>query len=100
MQYRSLGRTGVPVSVLCLGCMNFGFPTPERDSIEMIDCALDQGVNFLDTANVYNRGKSEEIVGAALKKNGNGSRIALATKVHGQHDDDNLRAERTKCRHL
>src|SRR5229473_656746 len=99
MQYRSLGRTGVPVSVLCLGCMNFGFPTPERDSIEMIDCALDQGVNFLDTANVYNRGKSEEIVGAALKKNGKRSRIVLATKVHGKMEDDNLLAEGNNRRH-
>ncbi len=100
MQYRSLGRTGVPVSVLCLGCMNFGFPTPERDSIEMIDCALDQGVNFLDTANVYNRGKSEEIVGAALKKNGKRSRIVLATKVHGKMEDDNLLAEGNNRRHI
>ena len=66
MEYRSLGRTGVQVSSLCLGCMNFGSPTPENESLSMIDCALDQGINFLETANVYNRGVSEEIVGKSL----------------------------------
>ncbi len=73
MEYRSLGRPGVQVSTLCLGCMNFGFPTPEEESLTMIDAALDRGINFLDTANVYNRGRSEEIVGKALQRNGNQS---------------------------
>ncbi len=100
MEYRSFGRTGVQVSVLCLGCMNFGFPTPEDESMTMIDAALDEGVNFLDTANVYNRGRSEEIVGAALKRNGRRDRIVLATKVHGRMDDDDVLAAGNNRRHI
>src|SRR4051812_15740154 len=100
MQYRSLGRTGVQVSALCLGCMNFGGPTPEDESIRMIDCALDQGINFLDTANVYSRGRSEEIVGNALKQNGKRQRIVLATKVHGRMDDDDILAAGNNRRHI
>lgn len=100
MEYRSLGRTGVQVSALCLGCMNFGFPTPEDESLTMIDAALDQGVNFLDTANVYNRGLSEEIVGKALKRNGKRERIVLATKVHGRMADDDILAAGNNRRHI
>lgn len=83
MEYRSLGRTGVLVSPLCLGAMNFGGPTDEETSIRIIDRALDAGINFIDTANVYNRGESERIVGKALKQNGSRDRVVLATKVHG-----------------
>jgi aryl-alcohol dehydrogenase-like predicted oxidoreductase len=100
MEYRSLGRTGVQVSVLCLGCMNFGFPTPEEEARTIIDAALDAGVNFLDTANVYNRGVSEEIVGRALKANGKRDRIVLATKVHGRMDDDDILAAGNNRRHI
>jgi aryl-alcohol dehydrogenase-like predicted oxidoreductase len=100
MEYRSLGRTGVQVSALCLGCMNFGAPTPEKESMEIIDCALDQGINFLDTANVYSRGQSEEIVGKALQRNGKRGRIVLATKVHGRMDDDNVLAAGNNRRHI
>lgn len=89
MQYRSLGRTGVQVSELCLGCMNFGGPTAEQDSFAIIDRAIDAGVNFIDTANVYGRGTSEEVVGKALQRNGARDRIVLATKVHGpMHDSE------------
>jgi hypothetical protein len=59
MEYRSLGRTGVMVSPLCLGAMNFPSPTPEDESMAIIHRALDAGINFIDTANVYNRGESE-----------------------------------------
>jgi 1-deoxyxylulose-5-phosphate synthase len=83
MEYRSLGRTGVLVSPLCLGAMNFGGPTDETMSIEIIDRALDAGINFIDTANVYNHGESERIVGKALKGNGRRDQVVLATKVHG-----------------
>jgi aryl-alcohol dehydrogenase-like predicted oxidoreductase len=100
MQYRDLGRTGVQVSSLCLGCMNFGFPTPEDESLELIDYALDHGVNFLDTANVYNRGVSEEIVGKALKRNGKRDHIVLATKVHGKMDDNEVLASGNNRRHI
>lgn len=87
MEYRSLGRTGVQVSPLCLGAMNFGGPTSEEDSIEIINRALDGGINFIDTANVYNRGESERIVGKALKENGRRNEVVLATKVHGRMGD-------------
>ncbi len=84
MDYRSLGRTGVLVSPLCLGAMNFGGPTDEDASIAIIDRALDAGINFIDTANVYNGGESERIVGKALQQNGLRDQVVLATKVHGQ----------------
>ena len=100
MQYRSLGRTGVQVSSLCLGCMNFGSPTPEDESLALVDFALDNGVNFLDTANVYNRGRSEEIVGKALQRNGKRDRIVLATKVHGKMDDVDVLASGNNRRHI
>lgn len=87
MEYRSLGRTGVMVSPLCLGAMNFGGPTDEATSIKIINRALDAGINFIDTANVYNRGESERIVGKALKENGQRHAIVLATKVHGGMGD-------------
>ena len=88
MEYRNLGRTGVKVSSLCLGAMNFGDPTEERESIEIIDRSIEGGVNFIDTANVYNTGVSEEIVGRALKANGKRDNIVLATKVFGKMSDD------------
>jgi len=88
MEYRSLGRTGAKVSVLCLGCMMFGGKTIPEDSYTIIDRAIDAGINFLDTANVYSRGRSEEVTGEALKRNGKRDRIVLATKVHGVMDDN------------
>lgn len=100
MEYRSLGRTGVPVSIICLGCMNFGDKTTEADSMDIIDRALNAGINFLDTANVYSRGVSEEIVGKALKRNGQRNHIVLATKVHGRMDDHNLLAAGNNRRHI
>jgi aryl-alcohol dehydrogenase-like predicted oxidoreductase len=84
MEYRSLGRTGVMVSPLCLGAMNFGGPTGEDESIAIIDHALESGINFLDTANVYNDGESERVVGKALKANRRRDQVVLATKVYGK----------------
>lgn len=98
MEYRNLGRTGVPVSALCLGCMNFGGPTPEADSIKIIHHALAEGVNFVDTANVYSRGVSEEITGKALQ--GKRDKVVLATKVHGRMSDDNLLDYGNSRRHI
>ena len=80
MEYRVLGRTGVKVSPLCLGAMNFGTPTPEGESIRIIHAALDGGINFIDTADVYSTGESERIVGQALKEGGRRDRVVLATK--------------------
>src|SRR5947207_3791085 len=89
MDLRPLGRTGVQVSQLCLGAMMFGAwgETDHDESIRIIHAALDAGINFVDTADVYSRGESEEIVGKALA----GSRrddVVLATKVHGSMGDD------------
>jgi aryl-alcohol dehydrogenase-like predicted oxidoreductase len=84
MEYRDLGRTGVKVSPLCLGTMNFPQPSGQAESIEMMNHALDVGINFFDTANVYNQGESEKIVGRALKANGRRDDVVLATKVYGR----------------
>ena len=100
MEYRDFGRTGMKVSPLCLGCMNFGRRTTPEDAYDIIDRALDAGLNFLDTANVYSRGRSEEITGEALKRNGSRSRIVLATKVHGRMDDDDPNAAGSSRRHI
>ena len=83
MEYRTLGRTGVMVSPLCLGTMNFPEPSGEKESITIMNRALDGGINFVDTANVYNQGESEKIVGKALKENGRRDEVVLATKVYG-----------------
>ena len=80
MEYRMLGRTGVKVSPLCLGTMNFGGPTPEDESIRIIHAALDAGINFIDTADMYNAGESERIVGKALKQGNRRDQVVLATK--------------------
>ncbi len=68
MEYRPLGKSGLKVAPLCLGTMMFGGPTDERDSHGIIGRARDQGFNFLDTADVYNEGRSEEVVGRAIAK--------------------------------
>ena len=89
MDHRELGRTGVSVSPLCLGAMMFGAwgETDHDECIRIIHRALDAGINFIDTADVYARGESEEIVGKALK--GRRDDIVLATKIHGRmHDTD------------
>ncbi len=87
MEYRALGRTGAQVSALCLGCMNFGDDADEAASIEIIDRALDAGVNFLDTADVYSRGKSETVTGKALARDGKRDKVFLATKGFNKMDD-------------
>lgn len=81
MEYRSLGRTGVMVTPLCLGTMNFGGPTNEEDSVSILNHALDAGINFIDTANSYNNGESERIIGKYLKESGKRDQVVLATKV-------------------
>ncbi len=100
MEYRSFGRTGVKVSPICLGCMNFGGKTTPEDSSLIIDHAIEAGINFLDTANVYSRGRSEEVTGEALKRNGKRQQIVLATKVHGVMDDDDPNMQGNSRRHI
>jgi aryl-alcohol dehydrogenase-like predicted oxidoreductase len=89
MQLHSLGRTGIKVSPLCLGAMMFGAwgNTDHEDSIRIIHRALDAGINFIDTADVYSQGESETIVGKALASIDR-SRVVVATKVHGNMGDD------------
>ncbi|MEM2905896.1 MAG: aldo/keto reductase [Candidatus Bathyarchaeia archaeon] len=85
MQYVNLGRAGVKVSRICLGCMSFGNAAEWMIEIDearpIVERALDLGVNFFDTANVYSRGRSEEILGELL--NGRRDDVVIATKVHG-----------------
>jgi aryl-alcohol dehydrogenase-like predicted oxidoreductase len=97
MDYVNLGNTGLMVSRICLGCMTYGEPNrgnhewtlPEAESRPFIKQALDAGINFFDTANVYSAGSSEEILGRALKDLPRDS-LVVATKVHGQmHDHPN-----------
>ena len=91
MDYARLGRTGLKVSRLCLGCMTYGEPNRgphewtlgEEQSRPFIRQALEAGINFFDTANVYSAGSSEEIVGRALNEFARRDEIVLATKVHG-----------------
>ena len=87
LQQVQLGRTGVKVSNLCLGAMMFGGKSNADDSYAMIDAAIDRGLNFIDTANVYNAGRSEEVTGQALQRNGKRNAMVLATKVHGKMGD-------------
>src|SRR4051812_26580555 len=92
MDYVNFDRTGLKVSRLCLGCMSYGDPArgthawsfPEEQSRPFIKKALESGINFFDTANVYSDGTSEEIVGRALKDFAHRDDVVLATKVHGR----------------
>jgi len=88
MNYRTLGKTGIKVSPYCLGAMMFGkmANADHDDAIRIIHKALDAGINFIDTADRYSQGESEEIVGQALK--GRRENIVLATKVHGPMGED------------
>jgi aryl-alcohol dehydrogenase-like predicted oxidoreductase len=88
MEYRNLGRTGVKVSPLCLGAMMFGAwgNADHDDSIDIVHRALDAGINFIDTADVYSTGESEEIVGKALA--GRRDDIVVATKCHAAMSED------------
>src|SRR4051795_10343601 len=92
MDYVKLGRTGLEVSRICLGCMSFGerdrgnhtWTLSEEESRPFLQRAVELGVNFWDTANVYSDGSSEEIVGRALRDFANRDEIVLATKVQGR----------------
>jgi len=82
MDYTHLGRTGLLVSRLCLGTMNFGPLATEDESHRMMDRALEHGINFFDTANMYSLGVSEEVVGRALKEMARRDEVVVATKVY------------------
>jgi aryl-alcohol dehydrogenase-like predicted oxidoreductase len=95
MEYAQLGNTGMKVSRICLGCMGFGdaqwvhkWVLDEENSRPIIQKALEMGINFFDTANVYSIGKSEEILGRALKDFAKRDEVVIATKVNGKMRDD------------
>lgn len=96
MNYVNLGRTGLKVSRICLGCMSYGVPErgphpwtlPEEQGRPFIKRALEEGINFFDTANVYSDGTSEEILGRALKDFARREEVVVATKVHGRMRKD------------
>ena len=87
MVYRQFGRTGVMVSPFVLGTMNFGSPTSRENSLAIIEKAVEAGINVIDTANVYNKGESEAIVGEAIARLKCRDRIFLATKVYNAMGD-------------
>ena len=96
MNYRSLGRTGVMVSPICIGSFNFSAPTPDDEAERIVRCATDAGINFFDTADSYNGGESERMLGRALAATGTRDQIVLASKVHfptgpGPNDRGNSR---------
>ena len=102
MEYRVLGRTGVKVAPLCLGSDNFANPTPEAESIAIIDRAMDAGINLIDTSNSYAKGESERIIGRALAANGRRDQVMIATKVYsptgpGPNDCGNSRLHLIKA---
>jgi aryl-alcohol dehydrogenase-like predicted oxidoreductase len=99
VEYRNLGRTGVKVSQLCLGTMMFGRSTSEADSVAIIERALDQGVNFVDTANAYSAGASERYVGKALA-GGRRASVVLATKGFFPLDPKDPNGRGLSRRHL
>jgi len=91
MEYRTLGRSGLKVAPLCLGTDNFANPTAEADALQIIDRAVDAGINLIDTSNNYSAGESERIIGKALRANGRRDKLILATKFHypvGQSPND------------
>jgi len=96
MEYRILGKTGIKVSSLCLGTVNFADPTSEQESIAIVHSAVNAGINLIDTSNSYAAGESESFIGRALALNKKRDSILLATKVFyptgpGPNDRDNSR---------
>src|SRR6478672_4380592 len=101
MDYRHLGRSGLRVSPLCLGTMNFGPQTSEADSFAIMDSALDAGINFFDTANGYGGGETEQIVGRWFALGGGRrEKVVLATKVYGNVAGEWPNDSKLSARHI
>jgi aryl-alcohol dehydrogenase-like predicted oxidoreductase len=105
VEYRSLGRTGIQVSAACFGTMTFGWEPEdwgsyEQTGIELTHRALDMGINFFDTADVYARGESERILGKALTLKQSRDKVVLATKCHGKMSDTDPNAWGNSKRHV
>ena len=95
MKYRKLGNTDIDVSVICLGTMTFGEQNTQEEGFEQMDYALDRGVNFFDTAELYavmprkeTYGKTEEIIGNWFKERKNRDKVILASKIASKSEDD------------
>jgi NDP-hexose C3-ketoreductase / dTDP-4-oxo-2-deoxy-alpha-D-pentos-2-ene 2,3-reductase len=101
MDYRHLGRSGLQVSPLCLGTMNFGSQTGETDSFAIIDRALEEGINFFDTANGYGDSQTEQILGRWFAQGGGRrEKVVLATKVYGNVAGDWPNDSKLSARHI
>lgn len=100
MIYRSLGRTGVQVSAVSLGTMLFGGETNAETATALVERALDAGINSIDTANIYGRGKSEELLGRVLAQTGKRQQLVLASKVHVHMDQSDRNAGGNHRRHI
>ncbi|MDR3373143.1 MAG: NADP(H)-dependent aldo-keto reductase [Ancalomicrobiaceae bacterium] len=105
MEYRQLGRTGINVSAICLGTMTWGQQNTEADGHAQMDYALDRGINFFDTAEMYaippraeTQGATERIIGSWFKARGNRDKVILASKVSGRSDSTYLRADKSPTR--
>ena len=94
MDYTQLGKSNLEVSKVCLGTMHFGSRTTEEDSFAIMDKALEMGINFFDTANIYAYGTSEEFLGRALKDFANRDEVVIATSVNPNDDVVEALAER------
>jgi aryl-alcohol dehydrogenase-like predicted oxidoreductase len=102
MEYRPLGRTGVKVSQLCLGCWMFGDRASKEESVSIMDTSFDAGINFLDTSNIYGGavGRSETIIGEVLKDKGNRDAVVISTKVHFPTNLDDPNGRGNSRRHI
>ena len=100
MEYRRFGRSDLQVSALTLGCMAFGSWADEKESFRIIDAAIDAGINLIDTANIYQYGTSETIVGKALKANGKRNETILATKFSGPMDPEKVNRDMCSRYHI
>ncbi len=83
MEYRKLGRTGLKVSEICFGTATFGWHTEQEEAVRMLDVFVEEGGNFIDTADVYSAGRSEEMIGQWIKTSGKRHQVVLATKCRG-----------------
>src|SRR5438045_8592274 len=101
MEHRKLGRTGLKVSPLCLGTMNFGPRTEQADAFRIMDEALEQKINFFDTANGYGGGETEQIIGRWFAQGGGRrDKVVLATKVYGNVAGDWPNDSKLSARHI
>jgi aryl-alcohol dehydrogenase-like predicted oxidoreductase len=92
MQHRALGRTGLQVSSIGLGCMMFGWRTSEEEAPRLVASAIDAGINLFDTSTSYGKGNSEKLLGKVLEAHGSRSRVILCTKVHFRSEDPDINA--------